>query len=120
MVIFFIVILILLLAAWALVPAKKHRVKHKHEGGMSSIDQKVIQAYLEHLHKQRNDSDWKPSVKALAETIYNDPAIRLNWEHGISISENLRAKNYTGKDVLSLLNVILSEGPKYTNYAKNP
>ncbi len=69
--------LILILSIFSAACTQAQR--RNREGALSSVDEKVIERYIEHLEKQRYSHDWKPSIKNLAKTINDDPAIRYNW-----------------------------------------
>lgn len=82
------------------------------------IDQSAIKDYINYLDNARYNRSWHYSVRKLAKTINSDPTMRFNWEYGISQSKNL--ENKTGKDVLDMLNTIISVGPKYIDHSGNP
>lgn len=70
---------ILILILSILSAACTQTQRRNREGALSSVDEKVIERYIEHLEKKRYSHDWKHSIKNLAKTINDNPAIRCNW-----------------------------------------
>lgn len=106
-----ILIVVFLLLVGLSEERSRRRSKHRHEGGLSAVDPREIKDYISFIDKYRVNHQWKKCVKRLAKVINSDPALRYHWEEGIRRSENLKGKN--GKDVLDMLNTILSVGPAF-------
>lgn len=84
---------------------------HADVAGVRGVCPKLLKKYMKRIAKLRYNFEWNPSVQKLAGLINNDPALRYNWEYGISQSKNLAC--YTSKDVFGMLNAILNVGPAY-------
>lgn len=87
-------------------------------GAPSWLKEQYIQGYLNVLTAVSTNvtpqrSQWLPSIQNLAKIINKDPALRMNWEYGIShCSHTLPGK--TGDDVLSLIDAACRTPPAYS------